>query len=89
MDRTDVYDRIDSERDYQEFKWPGHSHEVGAYITILDFYVQEAKTKWTKNCGDQEALVSIRKIAAIAVACAEEHGISYRESDQLYPTGGL
>lgn len=77
-----AYKAIDSEREYQETKWTGHEHEVGAYITMLDFYVAEAKKGWVKNSGDAAALESIRKIAGIAVACMEAHGAPERHIDR-------
>ena len=78
MKREDVYKIIDSERDYQESQWAGHNHEVGAYLTMLRYYLTDAERAWTKNNGDGPALDVIRKIGSIAVACMEEHGVEKR-----------
>lgn len=79
MNREEVYSIIDGEREYQEYKWKGHRHEVGAYITILQNYVDKSRHAWTDNNGDEKALEEIRKIAAIAVSCMEEHGVNKRK----------
>ena len=78
--RADVYAAIDGERDYQDKQWkgPDHQHEVGAYITMLTYYVQKAQEAWTVKSGDYDALHVIRKIAGIAVHCMEEHGAPKR-----------
>jgi hypothetical protein len=78
MNREDVYKLIDGERNYQNHLGPdrtaGKSHDVGAYLTMLETYCRQARDSWTYNSGDRPALVSVRKIAAIAVHCMEEHG---------------
>lgn len=77
--RDEVYKAIDSERTYQDNKWPNHSHEVGAWITMLRSYVTKADEAWTNNIGDAAALEVIRKISGIAVRCMEEHGAPHRQ----------
>lgn len=80
--RQNVYKAIDSEREYQNNLGPErtncHDHEVGEYITMLQFYQNELISAWTKNPGDEAALHSIRKIAGIAVRCMEDHGAPHR-----------
>lgn len=76
--RLKVYEAIDSERDYQQKKWGGHKHEVGAYLTMIRKYSEKADTAWTDNAGDEAALEMIRKIAGIAVRCMEDHGAPKR-----------
>jgi hypothetical protein len=77
--REQVYDAIDTERDYQDKKWAGHSHEVGAYLTMLRTYVARAEEAWTSNSGDAPALEVVRKITAIGVHCMEQHGAPHRK----------
>lgn len=85
--RDDVYDAIDSERAYQEKlaevrgwqesqRVPAQS--VGDFLTLLSTYTRRAQDDWTDHCGHQEALHQVRKIAAIAVRCMEEHGAPCR-----------
>lgn len=79
ISREVVYRAIDSERKYQNEKWAGHSHEVGAYLTLLRSYINKAEEAWTSNKGDEEALDVVRKIAGISVHCMEEHGAPFRK----------
>lgn len=81
MDRTKVFDAIDSERDYQDRKWgtpAEHPHEVGGYLTLMDVHLRRAQEAWAGANSDAAALESLRKVLAIGVACAEQHGIPGR-----------
>ena len=76
--RKKVYKVIDGERDYQNYlgsdRMDGSDHSVGDYLTMMDTYFRRAKDAWTNNPGDVASLKEIRKVAAIAVRCMEEHG---------------
>lgn len=80
--RDFVYAAIDSERDYQDAlsyeRTDGSIKSVGDYLTMLRHYLDEANHEWVMNPGDEPALHSIRKVAAIAVRCMEEHGAPNR-----------
>lgn len=80
--REQVYKAIDGERDYQDSLGPdrtdGSVKSVGDYITMLNTYQRRATDAWTNIPGNRQALHEIRKIAAIAVRCMEEHGIELR-----------
>lgn len=88
MERSEVYELIDRERDYQERLGIERSEsvaqkrtlEVAEYITMLDAYVRKAANAWTFHPGSELALAEIRKIAAIAVRCMENHGAPERKS---------
>jgi len=85
MDRSKVFDAIDSERAYQDRKWgtpAEHPHEVGGYLTLMDVHLQRAKAAWAGANTDNEALEALRKVLAIGVACAEQHGIQGRSRSQ-------
>ena len=85
MDRSKVFDAIDSERDYQDRKWgtpAEHPHEVGGYLTLMDVHLQRAKAAWAGSNNDNGALEALRKVLAIGVACAEQHGIPGRSRSQ-------
>ena len=81
MERSRVYQVIDDERDYQDRLGPRADKTVGDYLTLLDVYLQKAQTAWAMRPGTTPALVEIRKIAAIAVRCMEEHGAPFRISN--------
>lgn len=82
MDRKEIYAALDSERDYQDKKW-GDVHtervkEVGSYLTIIRGCLNRAEARFMDSKGDQEALTELRKVAAVCVACFENHGVAAR-----------
>ena len=85
--RPDVYAAIDSERDYQDtFVMPEReyyaTHTLGEFVLMLGQYAAQARQSWThhsdKEDGFPESLHEVRKIAAIAVRCMEQHGAPKR-----------
>lgn len=87
MRRVAAYKAIDTERDYQERLPPertdGSSKSVGDYLTMLDFYLIEAKHAFVKNPGTVEVMDVMRKVAGIAVKCMEEHGAYARGATHI------
>ena len=92
MERLDVYQLIDGERDYQNNltavrNWTAEernpAQSVGDFITLLDVYVQRAQTAYADQPGNTAALDVIRKIAGIAVMCMEEHGAPPRQINKV------
>lgn len=82
MTREAVYKAIDSERNHQDRKWgtpEKHPHEVGAWVTLIRKFVNDAEVAWSGSSNDYTALIEIRKVAAIAVACMEQHGVIQRD----------
>ena len=87
LSREDVYKLIDGEREYQSKLGPdrtdGSDKTVGDYLTMLRSYLRKAENAWTDNAGCEPALDQIRKVAAIAVRCMEDHGAPERPLDSL------
>lgn len=87
MERSKVYELIDGERDYQELRWNGHTtsthgaHSVTEFLVFIRDYVDEALHTVSRK-GEPEASelasANVRKIAALAVACMEQHGAPAR-----------
>lgn len=78
---TDVFVAITNERAYQDKKWGTinqHPHEVPGWLLIMERELQEAKDAWTTQRGDRAALMEILQVAAVAVACLEQHGVISR-----------
>lgn len=87
--RKTVYEVIDSERAYQEAlkleAYGAHNmdrhHELDAFVLYMDGYMGEAKQiaafDWSPE-AKWRTLASIRKVAALAVACMEIHGAPFR-----------
>jgi hypothetical protein len=81
MTRQKVFDAIDSERNWQDRKWGAidkHPHEVGGWLTLIRQHLRDAEAAWSGHPDDREALVEIRKVMALAVACCEQHGVQNR-----------
>lgn len=87
--RQEVYNAIDGERDYQATVWnettttSGGEHSMVEFLVYIQDYTTEALHVNTRK-PDQEANVfsqhSLRKIAALAVAALEQHGVKLRNS---------
>ena len=81
-DRHLVYSAIDEEREYQDnlpsTRTDGRPKTVGEYVAMMQYYQNQLVEEWTMNPGDKAALDVMRKIAAIAVHCMEDHGVEKR-----------
>ena len=79
--RQSVYDAIDSERDYQDGRWGPAKHEMGSFLLYMQDYMDEARRQLSRNPDVQAvplALMTLRKIVALGVACMEQHGAPKR-----------
>ena len=96
--RDQVYAAIDQERDYQDNvvktdpkRFNANStfpHSVGDYLTLLSTYLRKAQDDWSLNAGVEASLHQVRKIAAIAVHCMEDHGAPLRTCDSTFEPHG-
>lgn len=85
MKRENVYESIDSERNHQDRKWGNiqqHPHEVGGWLTLMRKLLSDAESAWASSNGDYKALQELRKVLAVGVACAEQHGMPGRSYQQ-------
>jgi len=85
MLRSEVFDIISKERDYQEAnKTNEESHIVedfnlGDALTAIDYNSTLAKEAWYLNKTPHTATMEyLRKIAAISVSMGEEYGMGRR-----------
>lgn len=80
MTRHDVYKLIDSERAYQEDyltkeRTDGNPKNLGEYLPLLRVILRNAEDNFYGLPGNHpDTLSEIRKLAATAVRCLEEHG---------------
>lgn len=58
----EVFAAIESEREYQEQKWPGHHHSVGEWLLIIEKLCADAWRAWVTGHGDNSALHEVRQI---------------------------
>ena len=76
-----VFYAIKGEREYQEQRQPEHHrHSLTEYLVYINHYVNRAFTVVsTEDSPDDFARAQLRKIAALAVAALEEHGVQFRK----------
>ena len=90
MERKDVYKAIDSERDYQNKIWDASNKSsnatcISAYILWMERYLHVARelastSDETTGTATADAMMeTIRKVAGLAVACGELHGMPSRK----------
>lgn len=77
MNRDKVYECLNSERKYQDSS-DNRKMTVAEELILMEYYLDEAKTKWINNKEQGLCLDSLRKVAAIAVRCFENHGCPSR-----------
>ena len=88
-ERIDVYAAINTERDYQQDRWA--PSDLGATVADADtrsidewsLYLQRYVMRLVLHSADNpdertEKLATMRKIAAMCVACMEQHGAPHR-----------
>jgi hypothetical protein len=75
-----VITAIAAERAYQDDKWGSlemKQQSVAGYLLVLERTLDHAKTGWVGNMdGRQSVLSEILQLAAVAVACLQQHGTS-------------
>jgi len=74
MNRPDVYVKIDQERDYQDERWGGKSHDethtLGDWILLMEGRLADARTAFCKG-QTADAIHLVRQTTAIGVAALE------------------
>lgn len=96
MERADVYEAIDSERDYQN-RQVEHNHldpaprkSIEEFTLYMEDYLAEMRTQLSRTWGPmayEKARHTLRKILALGVACAEQHPLPLRETADPVYTG--
>ena len=77
--RQDVYSAIESERSYQDYRWPGHKHSFEEYAYYMEQYLAEFKAMISHADSNDQVVIDnsrdfFRKITAMGVAAMEENG---------------
>jgi len=73
IERSDIYNVIDKERDYQDNKWGLEEHPISQFVCDIDEHLRRLKNH-CYNLDNLEMLDEIRKISALTVKCMEVHG---------------
>lgn len=83
--RKQVYEAIDTERDYQDAgRGNAKRHEgqpemtPGEHLLCMEKCLTDARESWYKPDGGAACLDHVRKVAALAVACMERYGAPRR-----------
>lgn len=82
MERSEVYELIEGERDYQENMPQERRYRQSRidFLLAIRYYVDNALTLAGKHPGDDVIVApELRKIAALAVAAMEKHGAPPRD----------
>ncbi len=86
--RSRVYTLIDGERDYQESRWSqgrilyDREISVAEWVIFIRKHLVDAEDK-IYNLDKDAALVEIRKITALGVACMENNETRSRSAEEL------
>jgi len=87
MEREEVYNHIDSEREYQDWRWdngdrtdrvPDEEKSPAEWLNYIEYCLNEAK-KANYFLNKEETMNNIRKIAGLAVRAMEIHGCPQRQ----------
>jgi len=86
MEKNEVYNRVDGELNYQDFKWvprreangtPDAEKPPAEWINYMEFHLAKAKEA-VYYLKDDEALAEIRKVTALGVRALMIHGCPKR-----------
>ena len=89
--RKEVYEAIDSERDYQDTRWNEDTtvsknvHSFEDWIMYMEDYIAEAKhllSRTPRQDADPKVCHIMRKVLALGVSSMEQHGAPRREMEE-------
>jgi hypothetical protein len=92
MNRTEVYEALDTEREYQDLRWGGDEHndkhEIESFLMYTEHYLDKAKRilcteDMTKKLHRKHTMDNIRKAAALLVCAMEQFGVDPRPEWKL------
>jgi len=92
MERTEVYKRLDTERQYQDLRWsprrekngtPDEEKPIAEWINYMEYHLAKAKEK-VYFLEDEAALAEVRKVTALGVKCMELHGCPERDLGKIW-----
>jgi len=85
--REEVYQAIDSERDYQDSRWnentttSGGYHSPAEWLVYMQDYLREAFSQASRHADPESRVMvmnTLRKITAMGVAAMEQNGAPFR-----------
>ncbi len=83
VERDEVFDVLDGEREYQIEKWGERVTPIGDFLVYMQDYLTQAFNQATRVPGPdlltENTLATIRKVTALGVACMEQWGAPSRQ----------
>lgn len=86
--RQEAFAAVDGELEYQLAKFGENPHEIDAFATYIRQYSKILDEVATQPSEPWEKLTVMRKIAAIAIRCMEQHGAPKRDFTTSCATKG-
>ncbi|MHA2180090.1 MAG: hypothetical protein ACXAAH_01565 [Promethearchaeota archaeon] len=80
MERSEVYKRIDGERDYQDEILKNPHRTIDEFILYIKANADTLAKGTITFANKDEKLSIIRKIAGLCVHCGERHGMPKRRN---------
>ncbi len=82
--RGQVFQAFNSERDYQDEKWPDSlAAGLDAFALYIQGYANELTYIASHSGNPLEKLHAVRKVGALCVAAMEAHGAPHRDDTYL------
>jgi len=82
LNRSQVYEILDNERDYQDSRKGGEEHDeqhsVSEWLILIRKHLNEAENA-IYDSSNENAMAAIRKITAMGVAAMEAQGCPRRK----------
>ena len=86
--RQEAFAAVDGELEYQLAKFGENPHEIDAFATYIRQYSRVLDETATAPNTSEAKLAVVRKIAAIAIRCMEQHGAPKRDFKTSCATKG-
>jgi len=90
MERSEVYKRLDAERDYQDQKWtlsniengiPDEEKPLDEWLSFIQFHVNKAR-KLAHHLNTKDGLHELRKLTTLGIVALEMMGCPERETNK-------
>ena len=81
MERKEIYNIIDGERDYQDTRWQSDTDQnksIAEWLIYIEAHLNKAKNE-VYHISPISAMEEIRKITALGVCAMEIHGCPERK----------
>jgi len=73
-----ILEALNDEREFALTKYGSRPRPVSEHLLLVEQYLKDAKTAWTRYSGDDRALHELRKAGAMLLQCMSEHGCPRR-----------